>query len=195
MTDAVAEVIQASTTSFTGHCYELNCAPPLGSLIKASSGGIEVIAAVSVAETSSIDSGRRPVAIGDGKQTFEDINHSNPHLSQLFTTTFEAIVVGYKESEGYFRYLPPTPVPIHTPVYMCNNQEIADFTASLTFLDLIYAGLTSPLREELLAAFIRMAGRARGEDGDFLVQAGRQAVVLMRKEPAQLWRLLEILSK
>ena len=194
MSDAVAEVIQSSTTLFVCQCYELDCAPPLGSVVRASAGPIEVMAAVSMAETSSIDSGRRPVAIGDGKQTFEDIKQSNPHLAQLFTTSFQAIVVGYRAGDDYFRYLPPMPVPIHTPVYLCNNQEIAEFTSSLTFLDLIYSASTSPLREELLAAFIRTAGRARGEDGEFLAQAGRQAVVLMRKEPAQLWRLLEMLK-
>src|SRR2546428_5021725 len=101
--DAEAEVIQASTISFAAQCYELNGAPPLGSLVKAISGPTEVIAAVSMAETSSIDSGRKSVALGDGKQSFEDIMHRNPHLSQLFTTEFQVVVVGYKERGEYFR--------------------------------------------------------------------------------------------
>ncbi|MSQ15484.1 MAG: hypothetical protein EXR50_06445 [Dehalococcoidia bacterium] len=191
--DAEAEVIQATTISFTAHCYELNGAPPLGSLVKAVSGSTEVIAAVSLAQTSSVDSGRKPVALGDGRQTFEEIIHRNPHLSQLFTTEFQAVVVGYKERDEYVRRLPPAPSPVHSPVYRCADREIADFTSSLSFLDLIYAASLPPLREEMLAAFIRMAGQARGGDRNFLAEAGRQAVVLMRKEPAQLWRLLEMI--
>lgn len=190
---AIGEVIQSTTMFFTAQCHMLNQPPALGVLVKAKAGEAHILAAVSEAETSSIDPSRKPVALGMGEEDLEEIYRRNPHLSQLFVTTFQAVVLGYKDDGRYCRHLPPTPVPIHSPVQECGNDEIVEFTSSLTFLDLLYANSNPPLREELIAAFLRRAGAARADGEDFLTQAGRAAVVLMRREPVQLWRLLEML--
>lgn len=193
MTRPIAEVVQATTGSFTAQCYQLNQPPALGSLVKTTSRGIDVLAVASEATTSSIDPGRRPVALGGGDKDLEQITNENPHLPQLFTTEFQAVVLGYKEGERYCRLLPPGPATVHSPVHECSDDEIIAFTSSLAFLELLYAASMPPLREELMAAFLRLAGRARGDAEEFLTQAGRASVLLMRREPVQLWRLLEML--
>ena len=77
--------------------------------------------------TQGVDPSRRPVARGVDEATEEDVYRSNPQLSILLRTDFQAVIVGHS-AEGDVRYfLPPAPPPIYAFVHLCNAEEVAQF--------------------------------------------------------------------
>jgi len=188
----VGEVIETSTAEFTAQCYELYQSPPLGSLVKAGDESIKQYAIVYNATTSSIEPGRRPIARGKDESSEEAVYRSSPQLLKLLRTEFHALVIGYREGERVFHYLPPRPVRIHSFVYECADEEIKEFSGSFDFLNiLINSGLPIPV-EEIIAASLRHMSRVYDEPQKFLVSAGKELAVLMGTDFS---RLRSVLSK
>jgi hypothetical protein len=174
----IGEVIQADTVEFVAQCYELHQAPPLGSLVKTTVPR-ETYGVVCNAATTSIEPGRRPIALGREEESEAEVYRANPQLAKLFRTDFTALVVGYREGESWYQRLPPQPPPIHSFVYLCDAAEVREFTRSLDFLTLLLSARLTLSPEELMAACLRYASQAHPRPEEFLVRAGR--------ELAQLW--------
>lgn len=170
----IAEVTQASTAGFFAQCYELFDLPPLGSLVKCRDGENEIVAVTCNAVTSSLEPGRRPIARGKNEQVQEDVFRSNPQLAQLLKSEFEAAVLGHSANSIYYHYLPPRPVKLHSFVYLCEADEIVEFSRSLEFLSLLAGARTEMPSEELIAACIRYVGACHAEPSDFTTQAGKK---------------------
>ena len=189
----VGEVIQSGTGSFVAQSYSVNEAPPFGSLVRARLEGQEtsIYGVVSKIETSPLDPSRRPVARGQEAGSLAEIYQDHPQLKELFRTEFTATVVGHARDGSLYHHLPPLPPEIHQLVYSCADEEVAAFTRGLGFLPLLLSGQGTPGPEEVVAAFLRHAARARGEEGHaFLVRAGKQLVPLLRGESVRLTSLL-----
>jgi len=179
LSDRVGEVIEASTTDFVAQCYELYQSPPLGSLVKTVDSPVEQYGMVYNATTSSIEPGRRPIARGRDEASEEEIYRSSPQLLKLLRTEFGALVVGYKENEKLFHYLPPKPARIHSFVYQCQHEEVKEFGQSFDFLSLlINTHLPIPV-EELVAASLRQMSEVYEDRQRFLVAAGKELAVLL----------------
>ena len=175
----VGEVIEASTAEFAAQCYELYQSPPLGSLVKAGDSSISQYAILFNTTTSSIEPGRRPIARGKDESTEEGIYQSSPQLLKLLRTEFNALVVGYREDEKVYHYLPPRPVKIHSFVYECDDKKVKEFSESFDFLNiLISSSLMVPV-EEIVAASLRRMSRVYDEPQRFLVSAGKELAILM----------------
>jgi hypothetical protein len=188
----VGEVIETGTSEFAAQCYELYQSPPLGSLVKAGDGSINQYAIVYNTTTSSIEPGRRPIARGKDESTEEGVYQSSPQLLKLLRTEFNALVVGYREGDTVFHYLPPRPVKIHSFVFECGDEEIKEFSGSFDFLNiLINSGLPIPV-EEIIAASLRRMSKVYDEPQRFLVSAGKELAILMG---ADFNRLKSVLSK
>ena len=110
----LGEVVETSTTGFWTQCYRLYESPPLGALVR-TGGPYPAYAVVYHVSTQGIDTSRRPVARGADEASEEDVYLSNPQLSQLLRTDFQAIVVGHSlegETRAIIcrrRRLPSTP--------------------------------------------------------------------------------------
>jgi len=192
LSDKVGEVIEASTTDFVAQCYELYQSPPLGSLVKTIDESVEQYGIVYNAATASIEPGRRPIARGKDEASEEEIYRSSPQLLKLLRTEFNALVVGYREDEKLFHYLPPKPARIHSFVYQCQPEEVREFSQSLDFLNiLINAHLPVPV-EEIVAASLRQMSQVYEDREKFLVAAGKELAVLLGGE---FNRLKSILGK
>jgi hypothetical protein len=168
----VGEVIQANSHSFIAQCYELYTAPPLGSLVR--TGTPVVYGVVCCVSTEPLDSSRPVLARGKEANTEEEIYRDNPQISRLFTSRFETLVVGHESEAGGINspYLPPLPPRVHSFVYTCSAQEIADFTSNLHFLHLlINSGLSGA--DQVIGACLREASVAYSDRQEFLLQAGR----------------------
>ncbi len=190
LSERVGEVIEASTTDFTAQCYELYQSPPLGSLVKTRDEPVEIYGIVYHAETSSLEPGRRPIARGKDEPTEAAIYSSSPQLARLLRSEFSAVVVGHRQGEKLYRYLPPKPARIHAFVYQCRPDEVKEFGQSFDFLNmLINARLPVP-PDELIAAALRQMGQAHDDPHDFLVAAGKELAVLLRGEYNQLKAIL-----
>ena len=189
MPDKIGEVIEASTGQFTAECYELHSPPPLGSLVKTCDGDMEIYGVVCNAATESVDPGRRPIARGREEATEDGIYRQNPQLSRLLRTTFEALFVGHSIEKQILHYLPPRPPRIHSFVYLCEAEDVGQFTQSLDFLPILL-GTKKAAADEVVSACLRQASCAHDDKRIFLVKAGKELTVLMSGDLTRLNAIL-----
>jgi hypothetical protein len=186
----IAEVIEASTTQFVAQCYELYELPPLGSLVKTG----DIYAIVYNASTSSLEPGRRPIARGKDEASEEAIYQTSPQLTKLLRSEFEAVVVGHRRGDGLYHYLPPHPARIHAFVYLCEPEEVKEFSKSLGFLNIL-ANTSLPVpADELIAAALRQMSRSQADSRTFLVAAGKELATLLSSQYQKLKSALERLK-
>ncbi len=192
LSDRVGETIEASTTDFVAQCYELYQSPPLGSLVKTTDLPLELYGIVYHTTTASLEPGRRPIARGKDESSEEEIYRSSPQLLKLLRTEFSALVVGHRQGDKLFHYLPPKPARIHSFVYLCSPDEVREFGQSFDFLNiLINTHLPVPV-EELVAASLRQMSLVYEDRQKFLVAAGKELAILLGGE---FNRLKSILGK
>ncbi|OGO30637.1 MAG: hypothetical protein A2Z29_11340 [Chloroflexi bacterium RBG_16_56_11] len=182
----IAEVIEASATQFSAQCYELYEIPPLGSLVRTG----DIYGVVAGAETTSLEPGRKPIARGKDEASEEAVYESSPQLAKLLRSELTAAVVGFKNGDKVVQYLPPQPARIHGFVYLCQPDEIRDFSRSFGFLNtLIDADLPVP-DEEVVAATLRQMSQAHGDSRTFLVAAGKELAALLSNDYLRLKNIL-----
>jgi|TARA_B100001971_G_C18116142_1_gene496912 hypothetical protein len=187
----VGEIIQANTTEFTAQCYELYQSPPLGSLVKTNEQELELYAVVYQATTTSLEPGRHPIARGKNEANEEEIYRSSPQLEKLLRTKFSALVVGYRQDNKLYHYLPPKPARIHGFIYLCSKEEVKKFSSFLDFLNiLINTNLPLPT-DELIAACLRQMSQAYENRRRFLVTASKQLAISLSGQFNQLKAILE----
>jgi len=204
----VGEVIESSTIEFTAQCYELYRSPPLGSLVKTACDSVdlylptplgEVKTAGDVVEqygivynvaTTSIEPGRRPIARGKDEATEADIYRSSPQIEKLLRTEFNAIAVGHRQDGKVLYYLPANPPRIHSFVYQCVPEEVAEFSGSFAFLPMLMnARLAVPI-EEVASAALRQMSRQAEDPARFLVSAGKELAALLGSDFGRLKAVL-----
>jgi hypothetical protein len=184
--EKIAEIIAASTAQFTAQCYELYELPPLGSLVK--TGNIYGI--VCHAQTAGLEPGRKPTARGRDEASEAAIYQANPQLTKLLRSEFTAAVVGYKDGEKIFQYLPPQPARIHGFVYLCQPDEAKEFSRSFGFLNILNNATLDIPTEELIAAALRQMSKAHENDRAFLVAAGKELANLLSSDFIRLKNIL-----
>ncbi len=188
----VGEVIEASTTDFVAQCYELYQSPPLGSLVKTRDQSVELYGIVYNATTASLEPGRRPIARGKDEASEEEIYRASPQLLKLLRSEFSALVVGHRQDDKLFRYLPPKPARIHGFVYLCSPDEVREFGQSFDFLNILISAHLPVSVEELVAASLRQMSEVYEDRRKFLVAAGKELAILLGGE---FNRLKSILGK
>ena len=190
LSDRAGEVIEASTTDFTAQCYELYQSPPLGSLVKTRDEPVELYGIVYHATTGSLEPGRRPIARGKDEASEEAIYRASPQLSKLLRSEFSALVVGHKQGDKLYHYLPPKPARIHGFVYLCGLEEVKEFSQSFAFLNILLNARLPVSVEEIVAATLRQMGQAYDDPRPFLVAAGKELAVLLGGQFNQLKAIL-----
>jgi hypothetical protein len=183
----IAEVIEASTTQFTAQCYELYEVPPLGALVRTG----DIYGIVAHAQTAGMEPGRKPIARGKDEATEEAVYESSPQLKKLLRSEFTAAVVGYKKDGKIHQYLPPQPARIHSFVYLCQPEEVDEFSKSFSFLNILINSAISIPTEELIAAALRQMSTVRKDNRTFLVAAGKELANLLSSNIARLKNILE----
>ena len=131
MANRVGEVIESDSTAFAAQCYRLHEPPALGSLVLVPDGDVEVVGVVSVAGTSSIQPGRKPLARGENEPSVEALYANNPQIEKLLMTLFTAQIVGYRNGgeagKSMMQRLPSRPPRVHSFVYDCPTEDVAAF--------------------------------------------------------------------
>ena len=184
--DKIAEVIEASTTQFAAQCYELYELPPLGSLVKTG----DIYGIVCNAATASLEPGRRPIARGKDEASEEAVYQSSPQLLKLLRSEFEGVVVGHGEGGKIYHYLPPNPARIHAFVYLCQPEEVREFSRSFGFLNILANSRLPVPADELIAAALRRMSLAHEDPRKFLVAAGKELATLLSHDFSQLKSIL-----
>ncbi|MBI4200629.1 MAG: hypothetical protein HY535_09190 [Chloroflexi bacterium] len=188
----LGEVVEASSSAFTVHCYQLNGAAPLGALVR-SVAQEPTYGVVQNVATVPLDAGRRPVALGQEEADQEALYRSHPQLSRLFRTEFAALIVGHRAAGRLYQYLPPRPPAIHAFVETCPKDEVRAFSERLDFLPLLLSAGTS-LADEVVAAFLRQAASAHEDASLFLASAGRRLATLLARDLLRLNVLLRAIQ-
>jgi hypothetical protein len=182
----IAEVIEASTAQFTAQCYELYALPPLGGLVKTG----DIYGVVGHAETAGMEPGRRPIARGKDEASEEAVYESSPQLLKLLRSEFTAAVVGFKNDDKIYQYLPPRPARIHSFVYLCQPDEVKEFSRSFDFLHILVNASPAIPPEELIAAALRQMSAAQEDSRAFLVAAGKELANLLSADFIRLKNIL-----
>jgi hypothetical protein len=190
--DRIGEIVETSSTGFTAQAYGVNGAAPLGSLVRTAGDG-PVYAVVWEVSTSSLDPGRRPVALGRDEPDEEAVYKNNPQISRLFRTDFDATIIGYGEGPEIRQHLPPQPPKIHAFIHACTPEELTAFTQRLDFLPMLLSRPT-PLADQVTSAFLRQAASVRGDADAFLATAGRSLARLLSRDYQRLTTLLRNLK-
>jgi hypothetical protein len=192
----IAEVIETSSTGFTAQCYDLNAAPPLGSLIKTALDGITIYAVVAHVSTMSLEPGRKPVARGKGEESEEAIFKANPQLEKLLRCEVNAVIVGHQLNDEVKHYLPPRPARLHGFVFGCSKGEVQDFSKKTGFINLLFSAQGEVSAEEMTAAALRrMSASYEGDERrKFLLTAGKALAQLLSADYNRLKTILERLS-
>jgi hypothetical protein len=191
----IGEVIETSTTRFTAGAYALHTAPPFGGLVRAQSldAAMAVYGLVYEIRTGSKEPGGRAVVRGrtyTGRELYDaEIYHEHPDLAEVLQTEFAALTVGFHEAGRIFHYLPPQPPPVHYSVYPCDADEVVAFSQTSDFFRSVLFAAQIP-SDELLAAAIRHAARARHDPRAYLVDAGREVASLLKDDYDRLNALL-----
>ncbi len=189
-TQRVGEVIEAGTTDFVAQCYELYQSPPLGSLVKTRDLPVELYGIVYNAATTSLEPGRRPIARGKDEATEEEIYRSSPQLLKLLRSEFSALVIGHRQGDKLYHYLPPKPARIHNFVYLCSPDEVREFSQSFDFLNILINAHLPVSADELIAACLRQMSQVYEDRHTFLVAAGKELAILLSGQLNQLKAIL-----
>ncbi len=187
----IGEVIESSIIEFIAQCYELYEVPPLGSLVRTG----DIYGIVSNAETVGMEPGRKPIARGKDEATEEAVYQTSPQLSKLLKSQFTAVVVGYKKEGKIYQRLSPQPARIHSFVYLCQPEEVDEFSKSFTFLNILLNAVGPIPIEELIDAALREMSRVQKDSRAFLVAAGKELANLLSTNIARLKNILERLKR
>ncbi len=196
-TRPVGEVVSSSITGLIAQAWQeegpdglpLVSRPAFGSFIRAecTEQRLDIVAVVYDVITGPQDTSHKPSALG---LTREQLKAEQPHIFALLRTEIHAVTTGYFQGGRYYHHLPPYPPQVHDFVYPLADREIRSATAEMDFLRPMTLVATVPA-DELMAAAVRQAYLARGEDRRFLVEAGQALSHLFREDYDRLIALLK----
>jgi hypothetical protein len=190
MGNRIGEIIEASTSEFVAQSYELYHLPAFGSLVKAGDKSFVIYAVVYNANTAGIEPGRRPLARGKDEPSEEAVYSASPQLKKLLKSEFRTLIVGWQQEEQLYRFLPPQPAHIHGFVYDCSAEEVKNFSASLSFLNILNNSQLPVPPEELISATLRQMAAVQADKHAFLVAAGKELAVQLCGQYQQLRNVL-----
>ena len=207
VSSVIGEIIETSSCKIVCESLKLNHPPAFGSFIAIDShaeiqglddpfesssiaSGI-VFAVVYHASTASSETGRRATAYG---LESEELHRQQPQISELLTTDFRALIIGYSDHSQIFHCLPKIPPQLHARVRMPLQNELQLLTVSRNFIEslLQFAECEDP--DELVAASIRCAALIQLSPQEYLVEAARELVTLLRDDYDRLRRILRKLE-
>lgn len=204
ITGLVAETIKnsAGKSSNVGSSGKV-LKPRFGSFVRVDSpeNDISIFAIVFNVITNPPDSVHKPSALG---LTRDQLRVEQPHIFALLKTEVHAQIVGYLDwsDKAIYQHLPPQPPEVHDFVYSASQEEVLKLSSEFEFLRLLN-GVTSVPADELMAACVREAARARAQTYDsaaeaeqastaYLIEAGRAISQLFRSDYE---RMLSIVRK
>jgi hypothetical protein len=150
----------------------------------------DIYGIVGYAETAGLEPGRKAIARGKDEASEEAVYESSPQLARLLRSEFTAAAAGYKSGDKIYQYLPPQPARIHGFVYLCQPDEVKEFSQSFGFLNILANAALPIPAEELIAAALRQMSKAHEDSRAFLVAAGKELANLLSSDFIRLKNIL-----
>lgn len=192
---AIGEVLSASIKGFVAESWKINndfktsdAAPYFGSFLKSHSeeAAVTVYGVVYDIVTGPRDQHHKPVAL---QMTRDELKREQPQIFSLLKTEWHVACIGFRQGRAAQAGLPPHPPQVHDFVFPLAKEEVVEITESLEFLRLVSVA-PGALPDELVAAAIRSAARARHEEYQYLVEAGQHLSKLFREDYDRLGAVL-----
>ncbi len=191
----IGEIIETNSREFVAESFTLHQPPALGSLVRVNTDDRSIYAIVSFGATTGLDPGRRAVRRSTDAVFDEAVYREHPQLERTLHTEFRALLVGYRDGEGAIRQvLPPQPPPLHYSVWACEPDEVRAFTERRPYFRLLLNASGELPAEQLLAAHIRAAYTARGDDLGWLEAAAQEVAILLREDYDRLMSVLQAIE-
>ena len=189
--EKIGEVVETSNSEFLVQCYDLDGAPPLGSMVRTRGKCCEIYGIVYLSATHSIEPSRRITARGKNAASEADVFKANPQLAKLLSSDFKALVVCHTRENAFHQYLPPSPAPVYAFVYSCQPEDVKQFTQSLDFLNLMIESRLTVPPDEVIAAFLRYASVTHPDPEGFLIKAGKELAWMLSNDIRRLDSILK----
>ena len=90
--------------------------------------------------------------------------------------------------------MPPRPPKLHSFIYLCEEQEVKEFSKNFGFLNILLNAALPVLPEEIIAAALRQMSASQDEPRQFLISAGKELANLLSNDFARLRNILGRLS-
>ncbi|MBI1388774.1 MAG: hypothetical protein GC154_10040 [bacterium] len=181
----LGEIVQTSTVEITGHCHRGHEGPAFGAFISAGSDPA-CVAVVYNIETASLDSHRRPAALGIPE---DEIPKRYPQLATLLKKQFQALLIG-EWTRGAFRFgLPGRPPALHAGIKLCGDEELRGVMDDLGFLRWLRDSNRSAPEELMLWACKNLL-EAHGWRREEAVRVGKAISDVYRDDYETLRRLI-----
>ena len=118
-------------------------------------------------------------------------------LNRNVPVEMSVLAVGYQEDGSIFHLLPPRPALSLDEIYLCNDQELCDFTDAgrLGYFRHVLRASDLPAGD-LLAAHLRQVQAAQQEAGNerWAERATKELIILLRDDYPSLMSLISTLS-
>lgn len=192
---AIGEVISSSIKSFVAEVWRqdkpdsIESLPKFGSYLRCLSpvDELEVFGIVYDITSGPQDGHHKATAL---KMTREELRREQPQIFSLLKTELHAVICGYRQNGHFFASLAPQPPQVHDFVWTMNAEEIRLASSDLEFLRLL-SWVSSVPGDELMAAAIKEASKARNNDYQFLVETGQSLSKIFRDDYDRLLALLK----
>lgn len=162
--------------------------PSFGSFLKSRSEEVRltVYGVVYDIITGPRDLHHKPMAL---QMTRAELRKEQPQIFSLLKTEWHVACIAYHDGKKIVPGLPPLPPEVHDFVFPLEREEVVQVTENLEFLRLVSV-VPGGLHDELVAASIRSAAKARHEEYQYLVQAGQHLSKLFRDDYDRLGAVL-----
>ena len=196
----IGKLLRADASSFVAGCrvHELE-APALGALVKVKlRDGAETYGLISNITIQDDGLVRQIASRGTLSPEYEADNRYNRNLPvEIFVLT-----VGYRQAGKLFQRLPPRPPFSLDALWLCDQQDLCDFTENLAYLRHILRVQDQPL-EELLVSHLAQAKAAHeaqdaigiGAQGNWYTKACKALIAYLRDDYELMARVLNALGE
>ena len=192
--NAIGEVLSANIKSFVAEAWRDKerdaTSPEFGSFLKSYSeeSKLTIYGVVYDILTGPKDQHHKPIAL---QMTRAELKREQPQIFSLLRTEWHVVCVAYSQADRRIRTgVPPSPPEVHDFVYQPAEDEVIAVSDNLDYLRLVCAA-QGGLQDELVAASIRSAARARHEEYHYLVEAGQHLSKLFRDDCERLGAVLK----
>ncbi|NPV26455.1 MAG: hypothetical protein HPY81_03150 [Firmicutes bacterium] len=173
----IGEVVEATTNQLVAQALKLHQPPAFGSFVKTESDYVVTFGVVYEAQTTSLEPNRRSTAYGLSE---EELQREQPQIFSLLRTEFKVLTIGFKDSDAWYGYLPPQPPRIHAFVEECTEEEVVGITSNFNYLHTLCFSQAGS--DELIAACLRRASQAHPVPRQYLIDAGKELVRLLKDD-------------
>ncbi len=191
----IGKLLRADASSFVAGCrvHELE-APALGALVKVKlRGDAEIYGLISNITIQDDGLVRQIASRGSLSPEYEADNRFNRNLPvEIFVLT-----VGFCEAGKIYQCLPPRPPFSLDALWLCDDQELCDFTENPTYLRHILRVQEQPLEELLVShlAQAKAAHAARQTANNWYDKACKALIVYLRDDYETMARVLNALGE